>query len=94
MDAVAFARELADRLREVVPEAIGIEADGPRIRISKGSRLWARIEIGLILTEPTEPAERIRTTALNVLSQVQDFVSEDRSESPTPRTAASRGPRR
>jgi hypothetical protein len=82
MDSETLARELGDRMNEVVPPGIRISAEGDMLVFRSGfSTGRAGSYACQWLTQGTGPlAERVREACRRGFSDLQDFVDEETTE--------------
>ena len=81
--ASKLARALADRVAEVVPDAVDIAASGAEVTFGRQGDPVEATDIETIISQTGDFKENVEAAALLVLSDVQDFLAEG-STSPWP----------
>lgn len=83
-DADRLAEALVERLRPHIPSDVVLQPERGGVTVLVEGFAWLRQGVEEILDQPGDPAFFLETAAWNVLSSIQDFVSEHRAE-PWPR---------
>lgn len=93
MDSEVLARELCERMQEVIPSGIGVSTEGELLVFRSGysSGRAGSYACAWLHRGSGSPSERVREAARLAFSDLQDFVDEETTE-PWPGTTSPPAP--